>query len=229
MFTPEICTEYWVGLEYDIILPKESWEWIQEEVAVNQVWEKLDRVNRAVEWALENRDCPLHIAWNEQLVPRRMTNVLRDANQEFDKTPKARMTESRGQTLCPMFLGFSPPLSFSISLYKGYYLSAPLNSCPEFLYSQEQVSPIQRISWSAEIPKPPRQWHILIDKNTTNSLSETVSTKCARIPSVIPNIHINFSVSLLYCLVPPGAIFKIHSLLAVASFSYTGFSLTEIW
>ena len=171
----------------------------------------------------------MHIAQNEQLVPRRKTNVLRDANQEFDKSPKARMTKGRGQTVCPMFLGFWPPLSFSISLYKGYYLSAPLNSCPEFLYSQEQVSPIHRKSWSTEIPKPPRQWHILIDKNTTNSLLETVSTKCVRIPSVIPNIHIYFSFSLPYSLVPPGAISKIHSLLAVASFSYIGFSLKEIW
>lgn len=113
---------------------------------MNQDLKEQDRVNRAAEWALENGDCPLHIAWNEQLVLRRKTNVLRDANQEFDKSPKARMTKGRGQTVCPMLPGFSPPLSFSISLYEGYYLSASLNTCPEFLYSQEQVSPIHRIS-----------------------------------------------------------------------------------
>lgn len=35
-----------MGLDYDIILPKDSWERIQEEVAVNQNWEDLDRAQQ---------------------------------------------------------------------------------------------------------------------------------------------------------------------------------------
>lgn len=75
-----------MGLEYDIILPKESWECIQEEVAVNQDWEELDRVQQGS-----------GVGCREQELSHAHSTEWAISAEEKDKWPKA---EDRQSALC---------------------------------------------------------------------------------------------------------------------------------
>lgn len=75
-----------MGLEYDIILPKESWECIQEEVAVNQDWEELDRVQQGSV-----------VGCREQELSHAHSTEWAISAEEKDKWPKA---EDRQSALC---------------------------------------------------------------------------------------------------------------------------------